>query len=288
MARVVCVHGVGRQQLGERQLAQEWVPALLDGLTRAEQPHPDPDDIAMAFYGDLFLPPGGTPSAGDECYTATDIEDGFESELLLAWWVAAAQVEPQVIAPSATGTLNRTPAVVQAALLALSRSRFFTGLAERVLIADLKQVRRYLTDPALRAAACERVRALIGPDTSVVVAHSLGSLIAYEALCALPGHQVRALITLGSPLGVRHLVFEQLRPAPVDGTGAWPGPTRATHPAWTNLADTRDVMALVKDLRPSFGPEVNCHLVPNGSHAHTPKHYLAKREVGEAIATALA
>ncbi|MFC4532535.1 hypothetical protein [Sphaerisporangium dianthi] len=55
MARVVCVHGVGKQQLGERQLLKDWIPALLDGLTRAgadgRLAH---DHIEMAFYGDLW------------------------------------------------------------------------------------------------------------------------------------------------------------------------------------------------------------------------------------------
>jgi len=73
---------------------------------------------------------------------------------------------------------------VQAALKALSHSKFFGGLALRTLVFDLKQVRRYLTDPGLRAAARARVIDLIGPDTEVVVGHSLGSVVAYEALHA--------------------------------------------------------------------------------------------------------
>jgi hypothetical protein len=54
---------------------------------------------------------------------------------------------------------------VQAALRALSHSKFFGGLALRTLVFDLKQVRRYLTDPGLQAAARARVTRLIGPDT---------------------------------------------------------------------------------------------------------------------------
>lgn len=170
------------------------------------------------------------------------------------------------------------------ALLALSQSRFFAGLAERALIFDLKQVRRYLTDAALREAARDRVRSLIGPDTAVVVAHSLGTVVAYEALCSMPGHSLRALITLGSPLGIRNLIFDGLLPAPTAGVGVWPG-TPAMR--WTNIADARDVVALVKDIRPRFGPDVACHLVPNGSHSHDATHYLTKAVTGTALAAAL-
>ena len=33
--RVVCVHGIGQQVLGEETLLGEWLPALRGGLTRA-------------------------------------------------------------------------------------------------------------------------------------------------------------------------------------------------------------------------------------------------------------
>ncbi|MFC9624862.1 alpha/beta fold hydrolase [Streptomyces sp. NPDC056930] len=84
-----------------------------------------------------------------------------------------------------------------------------------------KQVRRYLLDDDLRTAARERVQEQIGPDTHVLIGHSLGSVIAYEALCAMPGHPVEALVTLGSPLGMR-MVFDRLLPRP----GDWPDSSR--------------------------------------------------------------
>ncbi|MGW2650159.1 hypothetical protein ACWC2T_35975 [Streptomyces sp. NPDC001393] len=285
MARVVCVHGVGKQQLGEETLLRQWVPALRDGMTRAGADAQVADaDVAMAFYGDLFLPPGQR-LAGDDPYLGWwDIAPGWETDLLMSWWQHAAAAEPQIVAPDAQNLLAGVPATVQAALLALSQSRFFAGLAERALIFDLKQTRRYLVDTELRTAARDRVRALIGPDTDVVVAHSLGTLVAYEALCSLSDHGVRSFVTLGSPLGIRNLIFDRLEPAPTRGLGSWPGEQSM---AWTNIADARDVVALVKDLRPRFGSAVGCHLVPNGSHAHDATHYLTKGITGAALAAGL-
>jgi hypothetical protein len=64
----------------------------------------------------------------------------------------------------------------------------------------------------------------IGPDTRVVAGQSLGSVVAYEALCAHAADRpVRTLVTLGSPLGIRHLVIDRRQPAPAGGVGAWPG-----------------------------------------------------------------
>ncbi|MGW2213504.1 hypothetical protein ACWCSD_00825 [Nonomuraea sp. NPDC001684] len=298
MARIVAVHGVGKQLLGERSLLKEWRPALLDGLRRAGGPAPADSEVAMAFYGDLFRPPGQTLAVGDPLFTAADVDDGLETDLLLAWWQAAAEVDPEV-APPGGDTLARTPRSVQAALRALQTSRFFADLALRALVFDLKQVRRYLTDPRLRQAARDRVAALIGPDTRVVVAHSLGSVIAYEALCALAagqdehagghegghkggGHGVRALVTLGSPLGMR-MIFDRLQPGP-DPVGCWPGGDGLV---WTNVVDHGDVVALVKDLRPYFGERVIGQVVHNGAHAHDATRYLTDQRTGTAIRAGL-
>ena len=181
------------------------------------------------------------------------------------------------------------PGSVQAALRALSGSAFFAGLAERAMLFDLQQVRRYMTDPVMRRAVQDRVAAAVDEDTRVVVGHSLGSVVAYEALCAHPEWPVRALVTLGSPLGIRNLIFDRLVPAPAAGesgkpAGAWPGGVQA----WMNVADAGDVVALVKDLRPLFGAEVACYLVDNGSHAHDVRPYLTAAETGAAIAAGLA
>ncbi len=283
MARVVLVHGIGQQYSGEESVLADWLPGLLDGLKRAGAPwRAGRGDVAAAFYGDLFRPPGRPLGAGDPLYTATDVEQGLEEELLRAWWAEAAATDPGVAGPDAR-TLARAPGSVQAGLRALSGSRFFAGLAIRVMVADLKQVARYFSEPGLRAGARSQVSGLIGPETAVVVGHSLGSVVAYEALCSLPGHRVRALVTLGSPLGIRALITERLEPS-ASGTGVWPG---GPDLAWTNVADAGDVVALVKDLRAAFGPRVTGYLVHNGSHAHSVTAYLTARQTGEAVAAGL-
>jgi hypothetical protein len=38
VARVVCVHGVGQQLKGKDSLAEDWGPALRDGMRRAGYP----------------------------------------------------------------------------------------------------------------------------------------------------------------------------------------------------------------------------------------------------------
>ncbi|WP_338694875.1 hypothetical protein V2W30_08195 [Streptomyces sp. Q6] len=277
MVRAVGVHGIGQQYAGERQLHATWYPALADGLTRAGAPDLAEGDLHCAFYGDLFRAPGRTLAVQDPPLDASDVAEGLESDLLLALWAEAARTDDAVLAPDAR-TLARTPRTVQRALNALSRSRFFAGVALRALVADLKQVRAYLTDPAVHAAVQQRLADRITPDTRILVAHSLGTVVAYEALCAHPEWPVRTLVTLGSPLGIHGLVFERLR-VPGGRPGDWPGSVER----WTNIADEGDVVALTKDLRPLFGDRVESRLVRNGARAHDATRYLNTPQAGRAV-----
>jgi hypothetical protein len=289
MARVLCVHGIGQQLKGEDSLGGEWGPTLRDGMRRSgatEAQLPGDGQLRCVFYGDLFRPAGRRLGVGDPWLTAADATE-FDQELLIAWWRGAAESDAGIIHPDAR-TLMRTPGSIQTALRALSGSAFFTGLAERAMLFDLQQVRRYMTEPEVRQAVQDRVAAQVAEDTRVVVGHSLGSVVAYEALCAHPEWSVQALLTLGSPLGIRNLIFDRLVPPPAAGgsgklLGAWPGAAES----WVNVADAGDVVALVKDLRPLFGARVACYVVHNGTHAHDVRPYLTAAETGAAIAAGL-
>ena len=93
--------------------------------------------------------------------------------------------------------------------------------------------------------------------------------------------------------GIRHARLAignsqpDLRPSHLAYTtlfGAWPGSVRS----WDNIADAGDIVALVKDLRPGFGPRVQNRLINNGASAHNLLPYLTARETGDAIAAGLA
>ncbi|MGW2872054.1 antibiotic ABC transporter ATP-binding protein [Kitasatospora sp. NPDC001225] len=306
MSRVVVVHGVGRQLDTAETLLAEVEPALRGGVGLALRRDPAlghlaDGDIVCAGYGDLYRQAG---TRGEPYYRAKDVEPGFETELLEAWWREAARLDPGVPGPDAgapdgtgpapatrgaVGRLASRPLTVERvrrALHSLTRTRYFGPVSDRVLVSDLKQVRRYFTEPALRAAVRARVEELITPDTEVVVGHSLGSVVAYEVLCGLPPERPPlTLVTLGSPLGLAGLVFDRLQPAPrQDGTGVWPAPVKQ----WTNIADRCDLVAVVRELAPRFGSEVVDVPVDNGSEMHSMRAYLTAVETGTAIAAGLA
>jgi pimeloyl-ACP methyl ester carboxylesterase len=281
MARIVGIHGMGQQLRGPEVLHAAWAPALRDGVSLSGAEPPDSADLEIAFYGDLFRPKGGK-ALGEPPYMAADVAEGFETDLLEAWWAGVAASDDR--APGAeANTKVRTTRTVQRALNALSQSRYFAGLSERVIIGFIKQVHLYLNDDVVRAEVQARVERVVGPDTAVLVGHSLGSVVAYEAACAHPGWDL-ALVTLGCPLGIRNLVFDRLRPSPEDGFGVFP----VSAATWTNVADTGDVVALEKRLAPLFGERVRDLLVNNGSKAHDVSPYLTAAQTGHAISEGLA
>jgi hypothetical protein len=285
MAMIVGVHGVGQQFKGPAVHKGEWLNPLRDGVALAGGPEIQEADLTCAYYGDLFRPrgtKGGT--IGLPPYDESDVADPWEQQLLEKWWREAAVVEPHRVESRDAATKGRAPRFVQRALNALSYSRFFAGIAERALIFDLKQVYLYLHDPEIRRDVRARAEAAVDVrQTRVLIGHSLGSVVAYECLCAHPEWTVNTLVTLGSPLGIPNLIFDLLVPTPRDGIGAWPGPARW----WVNIADEGDIVALVKDLSLCFGPRVESRLVHNGATAHDLRPYLTARETGDAIAAGL-
>ncbi|MGO6788735.1 esterase/lipase family protein [Rhizobium ruizarguesonis] len=285
MTLVVGVHGIAQQRKGPEVLRSEWEPSLRDGVHLAGGELP-PHALSCAFYGDLFRQAGTVRAAGDEHFQASDVTED-EAELLEALLAGARRGEPERFSPADVAVRASTPGSVQAGLRLLAQSRFFTGIAERAMIGDLKQVRRYIREQAIRGAAQAAVDATVTTETRVLVGHSLGSVVAYEALHRYGGTprwaNVSHFVTLGSPLGISNLIFEQLVPKPQAGMGEGPNIAR-----WTNISDDGDIVALVKKLGQLFSGPLDDYCIDNGATAHDIKPYLTASQTGSAIRCGLA
>ncbi|MFJ2862714.1 hypothetical protein [Kitasatospora sp. NPDC087314] len=236
MKRVLGVHGVGNFRPGEsaqtaaNALAAVWHAALTTG-SRGPGPGSAGVDVAVAYYADLLREPGRQAGA-----PALEDLDTFEQELLQAW--AGHLGVPTGVAA------GRATAPVRQALAWLSERRGLGRVATEWFVATFfREVAAYLQagNGAVRYRVRERITAAIDAHRpQVIIAHSLGSVAAYEALWAHHGHEVDLLVTVGSPLALPHAVFPRLQPPPLGDRGQRPPSVRR----WVNLSDPGDLVAL--------------------------------------------
>ncbi|MCK2236602.1 MULTISPECIES: hypothetical protein [unclassified Crossiella] len=293
MAEIVLVHGIGQENKDQAELETAMVSALAAGLAAAGHP-PLTATARLAYYADLFSRPGGQ---GGGIEAGTPEQEALFGKLLVDLLRHAAERGPEPAdrrqaeralrqADADCAGAQGPRALVRPLLNAITRvstfSRHGFSVAERFVRMPLWQVTQYFTDERIRTAVRARVAGLIGADTRVVIAHSLGTVVAYEALHQL-GRPLPLLITLGSPLGLRTVIYERLRPQPARVP---PGLAR-----WVNILDPDDLIAARPDLDrlfPGAADVVEPHvLVDNGAEPHAAGAYLRQAETGRPVGQVL-
>lgn len=305
MARLVFVHGIGGARDAGEEL-RKWSSALAEGVGRAGHPEvaallaSSDSEIkpAFAYYGDLFSADqaqgvGDGPLTDDaQALLAEILDEIIESRLVstsddaerrtLAH--ARAELHPSG-EPQGPGKAVRHTLNVATTLLSIPGVRRAGEWASgRIMIGQLGQVARYLGrgEPDAEGVPLDRrirgrVAAELDADTQVVIAHSLGSVVALEALQEHRG-AVPLLITIGSPLAMRTVVLPRLRvqpPACPEAVGEW-----------LNFWNDEDIFTGRPRLEKDFLPNergvrpASTPVVATGLWTHTATKYLEKADVG--------
>lgn len=252
---VVYVHGIGNKPPAEVLRAQ-WDRALFGHamgertrmaywVNRERYPVPEAADPGGRDAGPTLAPAeqrvlgalGWMPDAESlEALAGRIAGSAREREDLLRLLAELQRVEAGAAGPQAKGVIdvvNRTLLRLVSAALLQDVHDFFYVRARR---------------EAMRAALLERLRAGGGPF--VVVAHSQGSMIAYDVLRELARDEVDVplLLTIGSPLGlpVVRSMFKR-----------WTRTRKLPFPAcvgrWVNVAERRDPVTFDDDLGDDIG-----------------------------------
>jgi hypothetical protein len=251
--QLVLIHGRSQEFKRAQELKDEWVGTLVKTLDKDGLKLPIPlEDVRFPYYGQtLFDLVDGVPDAGvPDVIVQGGGDDTDEREFLAA---VAAEMQQKLGIDDATVRAEAGTNVIEQGVQdwkwvhAVLRVIDRVGGASNFSVAAItKDVYRYLRNPGLRDAIEEGVLKAFEPGVAtVVVGHSLGSVVAYNILKRegkARGWEVPLFITVGAPLGVT-MIRQSLRPIG--------HPPCVQH--WFNARDPRDVVALYELDRDHFG-----------------------------------
>jgi hypothetical protein len=242
-ACLVLVHGRAQEHKDSVALKAEWLDAFRAGLAKSGLALPLAEsDIKFPYYGqtlyDLVSDAGNVTDVVVRGGGAADAEQRFQQAVLeevrQAKGITDEQVE-EVLAADVRrrGALNWE--WVQGILRAIDQ--YVPGASGASIALATRDVYQYLKNPGIRDTIDAGVRkAMQSGAPTVVVSHSLGTVVAYNLLRregAAAGWKVPLLVTLGSPLAINAI---RAALSPIE------------HPScaarWFNAMDKRDVVAL--------------------------------------------
>ncbi|TYT26177.1 hypothetical protein FZO89_07840 [Luteimonas viscosa] len=295
MKRLILIHGRSQEDKDALELKTIWVTAWQNGLAKSNLALPISEDrIRFIYYGNTLRDMcEGLPAskAADVIYRGANAgADDRErlQELLLAYLtglgIEPAQVDAVQRRVTGNEVVERGPqnwAWVQAVIRTIDAHVPGAGTLIAMITNDVHQ---YLSKDSFRSVIEDGIiAALSEEEESVIVAHSLGTIVAYKLLHRLSqsgAWKVPVFVTLGSPLAI-NAIRERLRPI--------------RHPScvsqWYNARDPKDVVALYPLDRDHFKvtPEVDdsSHVSNWKNNRHGIEGYLDDERVARRIVDAL-
>jgi hypothetical protein len=288
--KLVLVHGRRQQGKNPAALKASWLEALDKGLADARlPPRPAALRVEFPFYGDK-LSQLLDQLKGERASTVIQKGGTLDAQTAPSPFVAAyldqirrkaGITDQEVRAELAQEVIERGPQNwewVQGLARVLSRKSPAIG---SWVLSFLEDVEAYLTNFPIKDAVNDIVSAKLDQTPTVLVGHSLGTIVCYEVLQRIAKSTPTPLfLTIGSPLGIdvvkNHIYQPRGRPAQV---------TR-----WVNATDERDEVALFARLdRTTFAAGIeNLSDIQNPKDdPHAATGYLADIEVARCIGQAI-
>ena len=249
-AQLVFVHGRAQEHKDSIALKAEWIGAWREGLGKSGLTVPIPEtSIRFPYFGQTLYDLVAQADQVAEVVirgTADDAERRFQQAVLAEVQTELKITDEEVEALLAREVVERGPLNwewMQGILKAIDR-RVPGGSAASIALST-RDVYQYLRNPGVREPIEQGVRkALSAQVPTVVVSHSLGTVVAFNLLKRegeQQGWNVPLFVTVGSPLAI---------------TAIRAALTPLEHPAcvtkWFNAMDERDVVALYPLKKPHF------------------------------------
>jgi predicted alpha/beta hydrolase family esterase len=272
--QIIGIHGLSNKPEAPA-LAKWWQDAMLEGLEKNQGVRLNSLDFTSVYWADVLydqaeVQPPGHPDAYRPAEQGA-IKRYNEN------WIDALRAKAHDLGGDILDTFKGAFGIDKTADLVLRKK--------------LSDLSRYYKEPAihdeLRRRLTEEIKNHPGKKI-LLIAHSMGSIIAYDVLRALgkenPQLAIEHFLTIGSPLGLPHVKMKIM-----DETAPVRTPTIVKR--WSNLADRRDPVAVDLHLADDYGPNsarvrVRDDLVLNdwGGINHKSFGYLRTPEFSELLA----
>jgi pimeloyl-ACP methyl ester carboxylesterase len=264
--KLVLIHGIAQSRNSGDRLRDDWVDDLIQaGVDPALLAAANPE---MAYYACELAEGRGAIKAQEPLVAGLPRAE-------FVYRVTADMIS--AAAAMAAGAVNQADIAKLARNLKIG-DRTASGI-NPFEIAD--EIFDYLTKPTLRRQIDDKVASYLTGQPLVIVAHSLGTLVAFRLLRDRK-IQCRRLVTLGSPLSIA--IVRQA----IGGSFSYP----ANLQDWRNFYDPADIVCLGRPFKPghpNWSPRLQQVQVDNKElFGHDADGYLRTREVAAAVQQALA
>jgi len=239
--RLVLVHGRGQQRLDPAELKSHWLNTLRRGAQKLGRTLSDTIEVAFPYYGDAldrYIRNYDIPLTSDIRTRGGKVDDEFlvfQAECAETFRKGSGVTDAQVYAEYGANTKPKGPLNwewVQAILRSLDK--YGGGISSAAIERFSRDVFLYTTRADVREEIDRIVADSLNEEPTVIVGHSLGSVVAFSVLRSdRRSLSVPLFLTLGCPLGIR-AIRDQFRPL------LYPLPVKE----WFNAFDTHDIVAL--------------------------------------------
>ena len=263
---IVLVHGMSQAWKIAPTMERDLSDAVLWGLGRQKYESARNLKVRLAFYGDLYRPANlGEYRNGDDrgdagLYRNSGDNLRMESvELDILEELDESEGLDAFVGPARDRGVTATTA------RRLARIAERTGIDEVIVRTFAKEVSKYLSIESLYLDTVGCVSSLLDEDEAsryIVLGHSLGSIVALEALHLNGDDRCLGFITMGSPLGLGVV----LRAMKTRGHRSIP---RAV-PRWTNVYDLDDFVCVAPRLNDLYSAATRPGIVDIETHGQDP------------------
>lgn len=230
--KIIFIHGMNQQNHTAESLKQHWLNIFQQGLSCGKYPLKISDlKIGFPFYGDLLLLHHQQNNIDMNTLLPKTL---FHFPLHLQREEKEATEHSEFIPFLPHESISQTLPISEklALFTAISKDLIlkeftillnrFPRLHEQLIHRFLIETYLYLSNECFLREVHNRILQTLSPhEQHIVVAHSLGTVIAYNLLYRHPEFKIKNFITLGSPLAFRvvqdKIMHPIIRPAGIQG-----------------------------------------------------------------------